>query len=138
MSTNLFRIKKDRLVAGVCSGLGQYFDVDPILVRAVFVITTLAGGAGILAYILLWIIMPEEKGTAEEIEKEGEKIEIKETEKKAKDTTGRRNLTAGLVLVVIGLVLLVQNLFPGFNLTKFWPLVLIIIGIALVGKRGAK
>lgn len=49
---------QDRVIAGVCHGLGDYFDVDPVVVRVAFVILTVLGGAGILAYLILWIVMP--------------------------------------------------------------------------------
>ncbi|MFZ0130841.1 MAG: PspC domain-containing protein [Candidatus Dormiibacterota bacterium] len=49
---------EDRVIAGVCHGLGNYFDIDPVVVRILFVILTAAGGAGVLAYLMLWILMP--------------------------------------------------------------------------------
>jgi len=52
----------DRKIAGVCGGIAEYFDVDPTLIRLVWVVfTVLSFGAGILAYILAWIVMPEKK-----------------------------------------------------------------------------
>jgi phage shock protein C len=56
----LYRSTKDRMVAGVCAGVATYFKVDPTLVRLLFVIFALAGGPGLLAYIVLWIVVPEE------------------------------------------------------------------------------
>ena len=56
----LYRSKKDKMVGGVCGGLADYFDIDPTLVRVAWVLFTLAGGSGILAYIIAWIIIPEE------------------------------------------------------------------------------
>ena len=49
---------EDRVIAGVCHGLGNYFDIDPVVVRIAFVILTAAGGAGVLAYLILWIVTP--------------------------------------------------------------------------------
>ncbi len=57
----LFRSKKNKVIAGVCGGIGEYFGVDPILIRLLWVIFTLMGGAGVLAYIIAWVIIPEEK-----------------------------------------------------------------------------
>ena len=51
---------QDRVIAGVCHGLGDYFDIDPVLIRIVFVILTAAAGAGPIAYLILWIVMPPE------------------------------------------------------------------------------
>lgn len=59
MPKKLYRSLNDRMIAGVCGGLGKYFDVDPTLVRLAAVALVLAGGSGILGYILAWIIIPE-------------------------------------------------------------------------------
>lgn len=57
----LYRSRKDRMIAGVCGGLGEYFRVDSTLVRLLWAVLTVAsmGVGGILAYILAWIIIPE-------------------------------------------------------------------------------
>jgi phage shock protein C len=52
---------KDKMIAGVCSGLGDYLNIDPTLVRIGFVVFGFAGGAALLAYVIMWIIVPEEK-----------------------------------------------------------------------------
>jgi len=59
MNKRLMRDENNKLVAGVCSGLGNYFNVDPVLVRLAFILAVLLFGFGILPYILLWIIMPK-------------------------------------------------------------------------------
>ncbi|GAB4478064.1 MAG: hypothetical protein Kow00124_22030 [Anaerolineae bacterium] len=60
MEKKLMRSSTDKMVAGVCGGLAQYLNVDPVLVRVAFVILALAGGPGLLLYIILWIVMPED------------------------------------------------------------------------------
>ena len=55
----LTRSKNDAKIAGVCAGLGEYFNVDPTLVRILFVVLALAGGPGLIAYIILWLVVPE-------------------------------------------------------------------------------
>ncbi|MBW2988694.1 PspC domain-containing protein [Candidatus Woesearchaeota archaeon] len=55
----LFRSRKNRIIAGVCGGIGEYFNIDPVLIRLLWVIFTFMGGSGILAYIIAWIIIPE-------------------------------------------------------------------------------
>jgi len=52
---------RDKMLAGVCAGLGNYFDIDPTIVRLAFVIFGFAGGAAVLVYLIMWIIVPEEK-----------------------------------------------------------------------------
>jgi phage shock protein C len=56
----LYRSRKDRILGGVCGGMGNYFGLDPVLVRVVWAILLFAAGVGFLAYILSWIIIPEE------------------------------------------------------------------------------
>jgi len=54
----LYRSKNNKVFGGVCGGLGDYFDVDPVLIRVIWVILGLSG-VGLLAYFIAWIIMPE-------------------------------------------------------------------------------
>lgn len=56
----LYRSRENRQIAGVCAGLAEYFNVDPTLVRLVFVAMSLFGGPGILIYIIMMIVVPEE------------------------------------------------------------------------------
>ncbi len=60
----LYRSKRDRMLGGVCAGLGEHFDVDPAVIRLVWAVVTIFSiGTGVLVYLLAWIIIPEE-GTA--------------------------------------------------------------------------
>jgi len=54
----LYRSQNDKMIAGVCSGLGQFFGIDPTVVRLLFVFTALLGASSILVYIVLWIVVP--------------------------------------------------------------------------------
>jgi phage shock protein PspC (stress-responsive transcriptional regulator) len=56
----LTRSRHDRMIAGVAAGVAKYFDLDPALIRIVFVILLLAASGGFWIYLLLWIVMPEE------------------------------------------------------------------------------
>jgi len=56
----IYRSATNRVLGGVCGGLGNYLNVDPVLIRVLWVILFFAGGMGLLAYILAWIIIPEE------------------------------------------------------------------------------
>ncbi len=55
----LVRSTSEQMIAGVAGGLAEYFNMDPTLVRLIFVLLALAGGPGVLIYIILWIVMPE-------------------------------------------------------------------------------
>ena len=54
----LYRSEKERMIGGVCGGLAEYFEVDPVLVRVIAVVLAFISGFGVLAYLILWIIMP--------------------------------------------------------------------------------
>lgn len=56
-------VKKDKKITGVCGGLGDYFDIDPTLVRVLFMASVLIFGTGLLLYIILAIVMPDETTT---------------------------------------------------------------------------
>ncbi|MBD3155315.1 MAG: PspC domain-containing protein [Candidatus Aenigmarchaeota archaeon] len=55
----LYRSGKNKVIAGVCGGIGEYFNIDPVIVRLVWVLFALAYGSGLLAYIIAWIIIPK-------------------------------------------------------------------------------
>ena len=63
MNTNvkkLYRSRTERMIGGVCGGLGKYFDIDPTLVRLAFVLALLLLNGGLILYLILWIVVPEE------------------------------------------------------------------------------
>jgi phage shock protein C len=60
----LRRSSRDRMVAGVAGGIGEYFDIDPVLVRIAFVAATLFAGTGLILYPIAWLVMPGPDGRA--------------------------------------------------------------------------
>ena len=64
----LYRSRDDRMIAGVCGGLGEYFNIDPTIVRLVLLFLMLWGGGGFLVYILAWIVIPEQPVSAKATE----------------------------------------------------------------------
>ncbi len=56
----LWRSRTDKRIAGVCGGLGEYFRMDSVLIRIIFVIFFLAGGAAFIAYVIIWLLVPLE------------------------------------------------------------------------------
>jgi len=55
----LYRSGKERILGGVCGGLGEYFSVDPVIIRLLWVFFALVYGTGVLAYLIAWIIIPK-------------------------------------------------------------------------------
>lgn len=59
MSKRLYRSSSNKMIAGVCGGLAEYFNIDPVIIRLLFVILLLPGGfPGLLPYIIMWIVVP--------------------------------------------------------------------------------
>lgn len=85
----MYRDPDHRIIGGVCAGMAAYWNMDPWIVRLIFVIVTLLGGVGILVYLILYIVLPEAKTTAQKIEMKGEPVNIhniKDSVKKEFDT----------------------------------------------------
>jgi phage shock protein PspC (stress-responsive transcriptional regulator) len=81
----VFRDPDSKILGGVCSGIGNYFDIDPLWIRLALVIMFFGFGSGFLLYIILWIIIPEAKTTAEKLEMRGEPIDVNTISKTIKD-----------------------------------------------------
>ncbi|MBN1198409.1 MAG: PspC domain-containing protein [Bacteroidales bacterium] len=80
-----YRDPDNKVVAGVCSGIGAYLHWDPVIIRILFIISLFAGGFGIFLYLILWIVIPEANTTAEKLEMRGEKVNISNIEKSIKE-----------------------------------------------------
>ena len=120
----LRRSRDDRVIAGVCGGLGRYFGIDPVILRLVFVVLLLAGGSGILLYGVGWIAIPEERpgdelgAAAREGERRGGGAEV-----------------IGIALVVLGAFFLLREAFPdAFDSDYVWPVLLIVIGLVVLAR----
>jgi len=73
----LFRDPDDHLLGGVCAGIANYFDIDTVWVRLAFALTTFLGGSGVIAYIILWIIVPKAVTRADKMAMKGERLDLK-------------------------------------------------------------
>ena len=119
----LVRSRSERVVAGVCGGIGRYLGVDPVLLRIAFIVLALANGLGVIAYVVAWVAIPEERPGRQPA-----------TAREPRRETGR--LVLGGSLVVLGLVLLLDRLAPDLD-ELFWPVavVAVVVAIMLVGLR---
>ncbi|MGD9977316.1 MAG: PspC domain-containing protein [Bacteroidales bacterium] len=70
----MYRDTDEKIMGGVCSGMGHYWRVEPLLFRIIFFLTIFWGGLGLLIYIVLWIVVPPAKTTAEKLEMRGEPV----------------------------------------------------------------
>jgi phage shock protein PspC (stress-responsive transcriptional regulator) len=72
----MYRDPDKRIIGGVCAGMGAYWDIEPWIIRVIFLALTIAGGLGILVYLVLYVVLPEAKTTAQKIEMKGDPVNI--------------------------------------------------------------
>jgi phage shock protein C len=122
----LYRSREDRVIAGIGGGLGKYLGIDPVLVRIGIVVLCLIGGGGILAYLIAWLVIPEEPypGAA------GDEALAGEEAGRRRPVAGAR-VVVGVALIAIGLGFLLDWMIPDFT-RIFWPLIVIGAGGALL------
>lgn len=121
----LYRSMLNRWIAGVCGGIGEYLDIDPLIIRLLLLILVFLGGSGIIIYIVAWIMMPlNPSHTGVPVKKSSAQV-------------------WGIILIFIGVLLLLSNmeLLPFFHWFEFWDIfswkaivsvIIIIIGVMLV------
>jgi phage shock protein PspC (stress-responsive transcriptional regulator) len=81
----MYRDPDHRIIGGVCSGMGAYWDIEPWIIRVIFIAFTAMGGLGALVYLILYIVLPEAKTTAQKIEMKGEPVNIKNIKDSVKE-----------------------------------------------------
>jgi phage shock protein C len=140
-----YRSTIDKKIAGVAGGLAEYFEIDSLLVRLIFVILALAGGGGILIYIILWIITPEkpfvmnQTQNSSDMENQqsnyGDQKPPEENQFQKSNRPNQRNrgnLIGGLVLITLGILFLADEFIPQISFGDLWPVILIVIGAGLL------
>lgn len=138
----LFRSESNRVLAGVAGGLGEYFAIDPVLIRIIFVLLTVFGGGGVIIYIILWILIPNEsdneKSSEETIKRNTDELKEKARsfaqEFKGMSVEDHPVNWFGVLILVLGLLFLFDNL--GFlKFSFFWPLILIAFGLFILFRK---
>lgn len=154
MQKRLYRSRHERVIAGVCGGLAQYFAVDPTLVRIIWVLLALSG-TGVLLYLVALLVIPEEPRAAAE-QAAGSEERAAEGQGAPRPTESDRDsagpatahpvppsqpaspesrMVAGLILVAVGLFFLGRNLFPHLFFLQgryLWSILLILVGVAVL------
>ncbi|MCF6277595.1 MAG: PspC domain-containing protein [Anaerolineales bacterium] len=151
MQTVLYRSESDRMLGGVCGGLGNYLGIDSTLVRLFFILLVLGPGMGIVFYLALWIIAPSESGV-------NAGATWKENFKDSTENFGKRAQTVGIefqqavrrphpqagvlfggALIAIGSMLFIESLHISWlwwlDVDILWPLLLIIAGAVILVRR---
>ena len=143
-----YRSTTDRVVGGVAAGLAEYFALDPVLIRLLFVLFAIFGGGGVLVYIIMWIVIPEKPMNLNQTQpametnqnpQEGSTPSSPDIKKEAPaDKKKRGSLIGGLVLITVGAIFLADEFIPNVDFGDLWPLILIVIGAGLLINTFAK
>jgi phage shock protein C len=122
------------MVAGVCGGLAEYFNVDSTMVRLAAIALTLAGGSGLLAYLIFWFVVPQKSLETSAADSDKQASETLDDGGAGESNTAM--LFIGVILVALGFLFLVGNFvsFAWFSFRKLWPLIVIAIGVLIVLK----
>ncbi len=136
----LCRRRNGRLLGGVCVGIGDYLAVDPVLVRLAFVVLALVNGLGVLLYLILWAVMPDEAAPA----LSGEQLlraNLNEMRAQARHfiqsvrSSSQDTVIIGLILMTLGLLFLLDNFVPWITPAMLWPIALIAVGVYILLRR---
>lgn len=123
----LQRSRKNRVFSGVCGGIGEYFNIDPTMVRLIWVLVSLPSfGTAFIVYLACSLIIPEDDGVYN--------YDDYDDNKKIRHNTP---LFIGAGLIIWGGYLLARMLFPWFNLRflnlwRYWPVLLIVLGVYIL------
>lgn len=145
----LYRSRTDRVLFGVCGGLGKYFEVDPVIFRILFVILFFIDGAGFIGYLIMALIIPAEKSGEGDVSKSSEIEEAAERLEKSAESfagkmetgefipSGRTANFLGIFIILIGLYFLAREVFPFqfiFRSDIVLPSVIILLGLYIILK----
>jgi phage shock protein C len=141
-NVRLYRSSTDRMIGGVCGGLGVYLNIDPLFIRLLFVLLLFGSRFGFILYVLLWILIPEEgRSYGFKDESFGDKVRSMSDDLQTAVTQPhpQAGLILGAGLIIIGGLLFLERLnitwLNWFDFDILWPVVLIVGGIVLLIRR---
>jgi len=130
----LYRARTGKVLGGVSGGLGDYLNIDKVVIRILFILLAVFGGSGVLVYIILWIAIPEQSTIDYYRAKEAPDVDDMSIDPndQAADKKLNSSMVIGLIMVAVGLLFLVDGLLPIYRLWNFWPVILIAAGVLLI------
>jgi phage shock protein C len=137
MEKKLYKSSNDKVLAGVCGGIAEYFAVDTVIIRLAWVVFTLMGGAGLIAYIIAAIIMPENNGyvpvgdSYTRTEDPGYGSERKNHSNSSRSTS----LVLGAIMILFGGFVLLKDFIPWIPHDVFLAAILIGLGVFFVIRK---
>lgn len=135
----LYRIPKKGQLFGVCAGLSDYFEIDVVLVRIIFIILIFAtSGAMIFIYLLMAVILPVKNYDVDQYNTVEERVSAMGKELMDNKVINRTRNYIGLGLLIIGIWMLINQIFPNLLILKWnyvWPVLIILAGLMIIIRR---
>lgn len=135
METKLYRSNTDRMLGGVCGGLGDFLGIDATLIRLAFFLLLFGGGVGFWVYVVLWILIPEQ-GVDPGDFKDRIRVVGEEFVSAVNQPHPKSGLIIGGGLIILGAVWLLEALGISwlwwFDFDYLWPVILILAGVVLI------
>lgn len=144
MEKKLYRSNRDKVISGVCGGIAEYFAIDSTLIRLLWVLITLAGGAGIIGYIICLIVIPERPSFNSNHDDEyvveakshsytdDETYDYTHYEEYKEKNSDRNKLLAGIILIGLGGFFFLKRYVYWLDFDLLWPLLLIAAGVYII------
>ncbi len=128
----LERNTKNKVIAGVCSGLADYFEIDTAIMRVLFAFVFFIAGSGLLIYLILWIALPARRDDSPYNQAYDTASSAGDSETNLPRRAHQGSMIGGLILILLGVLFLLGNLIPRFNWHTYWPVILIVCGLILI------
>ncbi|PID58683.1 MAG: hypothetical protein CR986_07400 [Ignavibacteriae bacterium] len=152
MEKKLYRSREQKVIGGVAGGLANYLDIDPVILRIIFILITIFEGFGILVYIILWIAIKEEpqspiyrgenknnfgednpsENKFGEFDNKHETKNIAKIENVSSPNNTSGKIILGVILILLGIFFLMERFIPFFDFEILFALGTIIIGVYLI------
>lgn len=148
---NLYRSNQNSVIGGVAGGIGEYFNIDPVIIRVLFFVTVFSGGIGVLIYLVMWVIVPSQPFVnEEEYNRERAKEQSYEyagpggesftdyddyenyNPNQNKSENGSLKVFFGIALLLFGLIMLIDKFLPYSSIEYIVPIGLVFLGTYII------
>jgi phage shock protein PspC (stress-responsive transcriptional regulator) len=129
----LTRSATDKKIAGICGGLGEYFNVDPVIFRVIFCFLAFCGGAGLILYLIMLLVIPEKQTAFQGFSKQPEETayeEVSDVKKKGRNDVVL--IVFGTIFIIFGVMIFLFRALPCCSYRFLFPSMLVAGGILLI------
>ncbi|MDZ4723591.1 MAG: PspC domain-containing protein [candidate division Zixibacteria bacterium] len=139
MKKRLYRSTTDKMIAGICGGLADYFDTDPALVRILMVVLFFSG-VGFPAYIVGWIVIPKSYNLALPTDSQASASPLDSVPPIRSRPAFWSSYYPGVIFILVGAAMLMREFWRWFDFGDVWPVILILAGAAVIffGRASSK